>query len=1001
MKNCCPFLFILFCFCSATIQAQSIENLKKGFLSPPDSAKPGVYWYFMDGNLSRESMTKDLESMKEAGIGNLMFLEVNVGVPRGNVDFFSEEWQSLFAHAVKEAERLDIEISLGLGPGWTGSGGPWVKPEESMKHIVAGSVDVSGGKTIELTLPVPSPKAPYFGIPEEMKEQWENYYEDIALLAIPRSEIRDSVPDIDEKALYYRPPYTSVAGVKPYFISSGHYPATGTKGLDRSHILDISHLMDKNGKLRWEAPPGEWILMRFVSRNNGASTRPAPLPGLGFESDKFDKVSLNRHLDHFIGSLLMKSGTPDRNKRGGLKRLHMDSWEMGAQNWSGNFREEFRSKRGYDPLPFYPLFCGITVENREISERFLWDLRQTAQELVIENHAKEAKRYARKHQMDFSIEPYDMNPTADLELGDVADIPMCEFWSKGYGFNSAFSCIEATSIGHINGSSIIAAEAFTADPGEGWKQYPAVMKNQGDWALSTGINRFVFHTFQNQFLADSLRPGATMGPYGVHWDRNQTWWPMVHAYHEYLSRCQYLLQQGRAVADILFLTPEGAPHVFTPPLSAMTGSDTIPDRKGYNFDGVAPGQLMRASVENGMILFPSGARYRMLVLPLIETMTPELLEKIGKLIADGAVVVGIPPVKSPSLSGYPQCDTEVMQLSRKIWSRGRLSEEIMKVPYGKGIVISGKGLEQRIDNLYPHYDMLASILQEMGVSEDFRSDNNTIRYTHRTHSDWDIYFLSNKTDQRLAANCQFRVNGGTATLWDPINGKSYRIEDGRFANNSFLASLQFEPYQSFFLVFDRKGKESTKRYTSFPGEERLISTLEGSWEVAFDSDLGGPGENRFHSLIDWTQHPDDGIRYYSGIATYKKEFTLPDSCFSGGKRSIFIDLGEVYHMARVKVNGKEAGIVWTSPWKLEITSLAKKGVNRLEIEVANLWVNRLIGDEFLPSDGIEKGQWPDWLTNRQSRTGERISFTTYPHYTKRDPLVKSGLLGPVTIKLAK
>jgi len=433
----------------------------------------------------------------------------------------------------------------------------------------------------------------------------------------------------------------------------------------------------------------------------------------------------------------------------------------------------------------------------------------------------------------------------------------------------------------------------------------------------------------------------------------------------------------------------------------MTGSDTIPDRKGYNFDGVAPGQLMRASVENGMILFPSGARYRMLVLPLIETMTPELLEKIGKLIADGAVVVGIPPVKSPSLSGYPQCDTEVMQLSRKIWSRGRLSEEIMKVPYGKGIVISGKGLEQRIDNLYPHYDMLASILQEMGVSEDFRSDNNTIRYTHRTHSDWDIYFLSNKTDQRLAANCQFRVNGGTATLWDPVNGKSYRIEDGRFANNSFLASLQFEPYQSFFLVFDRKGKESTKRYTSFPGEERLISTLEGSWEVAFDSDLGGPGENRFHSLIDWTQHPDDGIRYYSGIATYKKEFTLPDSCFSGGKRSIFIDLGEVYHMARVKVNGKEAGIVWTSPWKLEITSLAKKGVNRLEIEVANLWVNRLIGDEFLPSDGIEKGQWPDWLTNRQSRTGERISFTTYPHYTKRDPLVKSGLLGPVTIKLAK
>lgn len=1000
MKKYLSYFCFLFFFCAATIYAQSIDHLKKDFLSPPDSAKPGVYWYFMDGNLTRESMTKDLESMKKAGIANLIFLEVNVGVPRGKVDFFSEEWQLLFAHAVKEAERLGIEISLGLGPGWTGSGGPWVKPEESMKHIVAGSVSVSGGQTINITLPVPSPKAPYFGIPDEMKEQWKAYYEDIALLAIPYGGIRDSIPDINEKALYYRPPYTSLSGVKPYFIAAEQYPLMKGEAIDTSCIIDLTRLMNHEGKLCWEAPPGEWLIMRFVSRNNGASTRPAPLPGLGFESDKFDKESLNKHLDHFVGSLLSKIGTPDKHKAGGLKRLHMDSWEMGAQNWSRRFREEFTLRRGYDPLLFYPLFTGITVQSREISERFLWDLRLTAQELVIENHAKEAKRYARKHQMGFSIEPYDMNPTADLELGDVADVPMCEFWSKGYGFNAAFSCIEATSIGHINGSPIIAAEAFTADPGEGWKQYPGVMKNQGDWALASGINRFVFHTFQNQFLDDSLRPGATMGPYGVHWDRNQTWWPMVNAYHEYLSRCQYILQQGRSVADILFLTPEGAPHVFTPPLSAMSGSDTIPDRKGYNFDGVAPGQLFRAGVENGNIVFPSGARYRILVLPLVKTMTPALLRKIETLIADGAIVVGVPPVKSPGLSGYPECDTEVMQLSQKIWQECITSEKLLRIPYGKGFVIGGKALEQMMDNLYPHYDTLAKILQKMDVTEDFLTDHKAIRYTHRTHPDWDIYFLSNKTDQNVTSHCQFRINRSAVSLWDPITGKSYKVDNSRFESDRCLLSLKFEPYQSYFLVFDRKNRRPATRNESFFKIETIVASLDGAWDVHFNPDFGGPEKRVFPYLSDWSQHPDDSIKYYSGIATYLKEFVLPKA-ISGRKQSIYIDLGEVKNMARIKINGKEAGVLWTNPWKLDISSLVKKGTNLLEIEVANLWVNRLIGDELLSHDGIEQGQWPAWLANQQKRSDKRVTFTTYPHYAKNDPLLKSGLIGPVTIKLTK
>ena len=356
--------------------------------------------------------------------------------------------------------------------------------------------------------------------------------------------------------------------------------------------FDLTDKLRPDGTLAWQVPAGNWTVMRFVSRNNGAVTRPAPMPGLGFESDKFDTTALNAHIDRYVGKLLRYVGPRKPGSSGGLVRLHMDSWEMGAQNWTAHFRQEFIRQRHYDPLPYYPVFTGVEIGSRAISERFLWDVRQTAQELVLSNHANHLKRYAHRQGLALSIEPYDMNPTADLELGSVADVPMAEFWSKGYGYATAFSCYEAISIAHVNGQAQVPAEAFTAEHSEAWKQYPGTMKNQTDWALAAGINQFFFHTFQHQSLNDSLKPGMTMGPYGVHWDRNQTWWPMVSAYHRYLSRCQFMLQQGRPVADILYLTPEGAPHVFRAPASALTGDAFIPDRRGYTFDGLRTGAVV-------------------------------------------------------------------------------------------------------------------------------------------------------------------------------------------------------------------------------------------------------------------------------------------------------------------------------------------------------------------------------------------------------------------------
>jgi hypothetical protein len=967
-----------------------IDSFRSHFSQPPDGARPGVYWYFMDGNRTKAAMTEDLESMKRVGIGNVVFLEVNVGVPRGPVDLLSDQWKDLFKHGVREAERLGIEITLGTGPGWAGSGGPWVKPAQSMQHLVSSMVQVSGDSARKkIVLPVPAPKKPFFGygtLTPSLRKEWEEFYEDVAVLAFPTIDSSNKINDIDEKALYYRAPYTSQAGVRAYFPGIADYPeaAKGTV-IPKEQVIDLTGKMAADGTLNWDPPAGNWTILRFGSRNNGAVTRPAPVPGLGFEVDKMDTTSLKAHLDKYVGELFQRTGEPDSHLSGGFKRLHIDSWEMGSQNWTQHFREEFTRRRGYDPLPFYPVYAGNIVGSPAISERFLWDLRQTCQEMVLAYHAGAVKEYSHRHGLSLSIEPYDMNPAADLELGAVADIPMCEFWSKGFGFNSSFSCIEATSIAHVNGVSLVPAEAFTAAE-EGWRQYPGSMKNQGDWAFATGVNRLVYHTFQHQSLDDKYRPGVTMGPYGVSWNRAQSWWSMADGYHKYITRCQYILQQGRTVADILYLTPEGAPHVFRAPASAMGDDAVMPDRKGFNFDGCAPSQLYKAFVKDGNVVFPGGAVYKVLVLPLSPTMTPALLQKIVTLVKDGATVIGTPPLRSPGLSDYPRCDARVAALAADCWggTKAPASRTVRTVGKGK-IIWGGEG-----ESLYPEYGVTEEILHSMGVVEDF-SSAGALRYTHRTGQGWDIYFVANKTDSTVKTEASFRVSAGSPELWDPMTGTSRPLPAFSFRDGVITIPLAFQSYQSFFIVF-RGIRKLGKPGENFPAMHNLM-TLSGPWSVSFDTAWGGPAHVQFDSLYDWTSSRTDGIHYYSGEAHYKKTFNL--AAKHGGH--VYLDLGKVKDMARVRLNGKDLGVVWTAPCRVDITDAVQARGNQLDITIANRWPNRLIGDERLPDDGIRDGKWPEWLLKGEKRPSGRYTFTTYKHYSKDSPLLQSGLLGPVKI----
>ncbi|MCB9784283.1 MAG: glycosyl hydrolase [Candidatus Omnitrophica bacterium] len=951
--------------------AQSRGELVDEFRHPPDSARPWTYWFFMDGNVSREGITADLEAMAKAGLGGVILMEVDVGIPRGPVEFMSEEWRELFKHAVEEAERLGLQITLNAGPGWTGSGGPWVDVEQSMQHLVASAMEVEGPKEFQGILPVPEPRPPYFGesgLPPEILEARKGFYSDVTVLAIPRTD-GYRIADIDEKALYVRAPYTSKPGVKPFLPAPAEYPNLPVQSvISATAILDLTDHLQPDGRLNWEVPKGEWTLLRFGRRTTGANTRPAPRPGLGFESDKFDKAALDSHFENFVGKLLEAVGPRPVDRENGWTMLHIDSWEMGSQNWTDGFGAEFRKRRGYDPTPYLPILTGRVVDSLEISERFLWDLRLTAQELVIENHAQHLKELGRRHGFGLSIEPYDMNPTADLTLGGVADVPMCEFWSDGYGFDSAFTCFESTSIAHTLGKPIVAAEAFTAGSGEAWKLYPGAMKNQGDWALCTGINRIVFHRFAHQPWLDR-KPGMTMGPYGVHWDRTQTWWPMASAYHQYLARCQHLLRQGSPIADICYLAPEGAPHVFRPPPSAMSGK--LRDRRGYNFDGCSPGALIEhAKVESDRIVFPGGAAYRVLVLPDFETMTPTLLRKIDELVASGATVIGPPPRKSPSLESYPECDREVQLISERLWGGGMVEQ-----PSKEDMDEAEEG---EFPILYPRYESTARLLAEMDLPPDFESDG-AIRYTHRRTDDLEIYFLASAASQTLEADCLFRVRDRIPELWNPITGENRRLPEYSEKEGRTSIPLRFEPYQSFFIVFRHSPDgtaESLSAKSNFP-EVTYHETLSGPWRVYFDPEYGGPGDVVFDNLSDWSQHSDPGIRYYSGIATYEKTFALPASIDLNSK-SILIDLGEVQNLARVRLNGRDLGVTWCAPWRVEIGDVLKEKNNRLEIEVANLWPNRLIGDRLLP---LEK----------------QVAWTTWNPYKADSELLPSGLLGPVRI----
>lgn len=721
--------------------------------------------------------------------------------------------------------------------------------------------------------------------------------------------------------------------------------------IDTAGVIDLTDKMSPDGSPKWNVPKGSWTIIRFGYSLTGSRNRPAVPSGSGYEVDKLSRESTEAYIKNYTDPIAGALG-PLYGKS--LQYVLYDSWEAGMQNWTDNMIDEFTQRRGYDPTPYLPCLAGHVVGSSEISDRFLWDFRRTLADMFAENHYGVITEYLHKQ----GIKTYGEASGVSLEILEDAllckkyvDIPMGEFWSGI--MHPALMYYQdvrgAASASHVYGKQIVAAEAFTGGGFE--SQYN--LKKTGDYWFTQGINRFVFHTSAHQPL--DTKPGNTM--VGTHINRNITWTDQALPFMTYLARVSYMLQQGKFVADFAYLLDEGAPS--TMPIWGNGLNPAPPE--GFDYDYINADVLInRMSVdENGRLVLPDGMSYAMLILPNSARMTLPVLEKINKLIKTGATVIGPKPVATPGLSGYPSSETRMKEIAGTIWGDIDGISRTRKTS-GKGMIIWGPPEEAlKFSGLYPdvEYDRLLDA---------------KINWIHRRIDDADIYFIVNSSDKPVETNVRFRVNGREAELWDPASGQSepanYIISGGRTVVPLSLAERQY-----VFVVFRTK-TEVNSVSISHPAPVTLAS-LTGPWEISFPAGLGAPDKIVLQNLESLTLNTDEGIKYFSGTASYTKTFDAPKAWLKEGSK-YFIDLGKVGDIAEISINGKPAGILWKAPFRAEITGLLRKGSNTLEIKVKNEWTNRLAGDQ-------------------KAAPGKKVLNSSLFAFPGRG-LNDSGLLGPVT-----
>jgi hypothetical protein len=871
--------------------APAASDFAADFASPPDAARPLTWWHWLNGSITKEGITADLEAMKRAGLGGCYLFNCGGQYPEGDVRFMQPKWLAMMDHTVREAERLGLKFGVHNCDGFSQSGGPWITPETSMKELTWSTADAEGGKPFAVRLAQPESK--------------EGFYRDIAVVAFPLPEggplagaalpaselalladgdprtqatfpppaeggesriefafeqpqivrsltLRNAWPsrweedfplrlEVSDDGTAFRPAGTFTANwdfqgggaataafadttgrvfrvaftndlhlklgelalssaAKAHFAeakaarlrSRGHgaetrhhrahpgpdrdRPLVPELVIDPAAVVDLTARLTADGALAWTPPAGRWRILRIGFTSNGHTVAPATPEGRGLECDKLDPAAVRFHLDHYVGRLLERYG-PAVGKT--FAAIEIDSWECGIQNWTAGFERRFRERVGYDLAPYWPaLLEGWIVGDANRTDRMLWDWRRFLADQFSTSYFAVAADYLKAKGVTYVGE----STGRQQYLYDVAyirnsEVTMGEFWiDAGPGQGVRVDNKVASSIAHVAGKRIVASESYTSSPGSAkWQNHPFSLKPEGDRAFCAGVNQFVFHTFAHQPY-EAVGPGFTFFFWGLNFNRGNTWWPAADAWMAYLTRCNFMLRQGQQVCDVLAFVGEDVPNriawrdELTPALPA-----------GYDFDGCDVAALMQARVENGAIVLPSGASYRVLLLPDLPTMRPAAAKKVRELAEAGATIIAPRrPAQSPALADLGAGDDAVRSDLAALWD----------------------GPRKPLGAFEPAFERL-------GLAPDFdargAAADAEILYVHRRDGDADFYFLSNQQSRPESFDALFRVSGKAPELWDPATGSVarpgvFRAEkDGRTC-----LPMRLDPNGSVFVVFREK-----------------------------------------------------------------------------------------------------------------------------------------------------------------------------------------------------
>ncbi|KQT26163.1 glycosyl hydrolase family 2 [Chryseobacterium sp. Leaf405] len=774
-------------------------------------------------------------------------------------------------------------------------------------------------------------KAKYYRL--YLHDWWEKSEKNQQLLL--NSIILNSSAKVDQ--------YEEKSGLFSEYIEKDRTPDYGkAEVINSKQIIDISNKMDENGILRWDAPQGDWMVMRFAYEPTGANTKHGRANLLGRESDKLSKAAAELHWNHYVAVI---ADSLKNSNSGKLSGIAMDSHEAGSQNWTDNFIQEFKERRGYDPLKYLPCMMGYVVDNVNSSDAFLFDIRRNIADLIADNYYGTFDKLAAKRGLSFTAQAIG---NALCFVGDPIQAkskvqkPQGEFWIIHPDGN--YDIKESSSAAHLYGKPIASAEAFTDAL---YSTSLGELKSLADYAYAFGINEFVICASAYQPWTDKI-PGSTGGGRQYAINRNNTWWNYSKPFWDYQTRSAYLMRSGKSVADLCVYLGENAPvKILTHRLPDIPG--------GFDFDAFSADALLtRMDVDKGKIILPDGISYKLMVIEEKAGLTLKSLRKIADLVAKGGIIYSTKPKQSGSAEDIGK-EKEYQKLVTKLWGENPSVKGSRKV--GKGRIFWGGTLQQT--------------LKDAGIDSDITLDSSDcktqkIYFTHRTLADAEMYFIKNHKSTPENNIFSFNAEGKYAQVWNPVTGERMQVKTLKNNHGKTSLELSLEGWESFFIFITDKEENLPLMNQN---KSSKIETFNNGWNVDFDKKMGGPGNVFFESLQDWTKSDDLKIKYYSGTAIYKKDIE-----FEHQGKKVFADLGNPGFVARIFVNENDAGVVWCSPWKVDITSYLKKGLNKIEIHVANSLMNRMIYDSQLP----EK---------------ERVTYSYPAIASEKDSLQPSGLTG--------